>query len=79
MHELSLLEKINRLPRDKREEVIDFISFLESRYARSDAELKGVAPWTGESYLSMSLDQAMRGLEDEPEMYHDDDLKERWS
>lgn len=31
------------------------------------------------SFTEMAMDQAMRGIEDEPLLYTLDDLKERWS
>ena len=67
---MSILEKIARdlkvLPESAQFEVLDFVEFLASRaVAREDAD------WS-----AFSLSEAMRGLEDEPSPYSEQDLKE---
>ncbi|MCP1318597.1 DUF2281 domain-containing protein [Halomonas sp. 707B3] len=71
----ELINKVNRLPSLQQQEVIDFVTFLEQRYAKKDSSH---VEWTDEQFQAMSVEQAMRGLEDEPDIYSDDDLKERW-
>jgi hypothetical protein len=63
------------LPPFQQQEVIDFVTFLEQRYVKKDSPH---VEWTDEQFQAMSVEQAMRGLEDEPDIYSDDDLKERW-
>lgn len=72
----ELIAKVSRLPSLRQQEVMDFVAFLEQRYGHVgevDAN-----EWTDAEFQSMSLGQAMRGLEDEPDIYAEDDLKERW-
>jgi len=72
----ELIAKVSRLPAFRQQEVIDFVSFLEARYG--DAEHGEPADWSEQQFRTMSVEQAMRGLEDEPDLYSEDDLKERW-
>lgn len=55
---------------------MDFVAFLEQRYG--EAPESAEADWSESQFQAVSLDQAMRGLEDEPELYSEDDLRERW-
>lgn len=56
--------------------MLDFVAFLEQRYGdEQDAEQ---ADWSDQQFRTLSVEQAMRGLEDEPDLYSEDDLKERW-
>lgn len=72
----ELMTKVNRLPPECQQEVVDFVAFLEMRYG------KGASPkhtdWSEQQFQTMSIDQAMKGLEHEPDLYSDEDLKERW-
>ncbi len=63
-----ITEMIRRLPPPVQQEVLDFAEFLAEKGG-------GDAEWSG-----FSLDQAMRGLENEeiPE-YSEADLKEKWA
>lgn len=74
----ELVKKISRLPDVKQQEVIDFVAFLEARYASNTAE-EAAPNWSDQQFKVMSLDQAMQGLADEPDIYTDADIKERWS
>ncbi|AHK79919.1 hypothetical protein M911_13020 [Ectothiorhodospira haloalkaliphila] len=65
-----------RLPDSRRQEVIDFVTFLEQRYGVSPPSEQ--VDWPEQEFRAMSIEQSMRGLEDEPDLYSDDDLKERW-
>ncbi|MFW6157838.1 MAG: DUF2281 domain-containing protein [Planctomycetota bacterium] len=74
---MTVVEKIavrlQHPPEPLQEEVLDFVRFLESKSgARSVAEER-------EEWLAGSLANAMRGLEDEPELYSVDDLREVFS
>ncbi|EHQ53774.1 hypothetical protein ECTPHS_13994 [Ectothiorhodospira sp. PHS-1] len=72
----ELIAKVRRLPAFRQQEVMDFVSFLEERYG--EAEHDQQADWSEAQFCSLSVEQAMRGLEDEPDLYSEDDLKERW-
>jgi hypothetical protein len=75
----ELLARVSRLPASRQQEVMDFVAFLEQRYGHAEAlGSEPASDWTEQEYEAMSVHQAMRGLEDEPELYTDDDLKERW-
>ncbi|GHE20540.1 DUF2281 domain-containing protein [Halomonas urumqiensis] len=72
----ELVSRVSRLPPDRQEEVMDFIAFLEHRYGQRESLEQ--ADWSESEFHAMSVDQAMRGLEDEPNIYSEEDLKERW-
>lgn len=72
----ELITKVSRLPDVYQREVLDFVAFLEQRYGNVGSE--GHADWTESQFKAMSVDQAARGMEDEQELYSEDDLKERW-
>lgn len=72
----ELIAKVSRLSAARQQEVLDFVAFLEQRYGdEQDAEQ---ADWSDQLFHTLSVEQAMRGLEDEPDLYSEDDLKERW-
>jgi len=73
----DLATKVARLPDSKQQEVLDFVAFLEARYLK-DQEVDLANHWTDDQFKLMSVDQAMRGLEEEPDLYSDADLKDRW-
>jgi len=81
-HEVSqmqleeLMNVVSRLPPARQQEVIDFAAFLEHRYG--DQARTPHSDWSEGDFKVMSVKQAMRGLEEEPELYSDDDVKERW-
>ncbi|MCG5493562.1 MULTISPECIES: hypothetical protein [Ectothiorhodospira] len=52
------------------------MTFLEQRYGVSPPSEQ--VDWPEQEFRAMSIEQSMRGLEDEPDLYSDDDLKERW-
>ncbi|SFU43479.1 DUF2281 domain-containing protein [Halomonas korlensis] len=72
----ELVAKISRLPAFRQQEVMDFVAFLEQRH--SDSAQGEQADWSEQQFRAMSAEQAMRGLDDEPEIYSEDDLMERW-
>ena len=72
-----IYEKINSLPDDKQQEVFDFIEFISSRYKK-----KQIMPTneelTDDIFVNFSMHHALRGIEDDPVNYTNEDLKERW-
>ena len=52
--------------RDEQSEVLDFVEFLKHRKPRK----------VDEQFKEFSLDMAMRGMADEPELYSENDLQE---
>lgn len=73
----ALTSKIHRLPERQRREVADFVDFLASRIAGGGQD-RLQADWHDEDFVNMSVTQAMRGMGEEPDIYTDKDLKERW-
>ncbi len=72
----QLIEKIQVLPIDKQAEVFDFVDYLATRFARPTA--RDPVEWTDQDFSRLSMAQAMRGMEQEPNLYSDADLKEHW-
>lgn len=70
----KLITMVSRLPPARQQEVIDFVAFLEQRYGNEGNQ----SNWNENDFKAMSVEQAMRGIEDEPELYSDGDVKERW-
>lgn len=69
----ELIAKVSRLPALRQQEVMDFVMFLEQRDGQAEQ-----ADWSEQHFRTMSIEQAMRGLEDEPDLYCEEDLTERW-
>ncbi len=69
----DLIRKLQALPRDKQAEVFDFVDFLASRCVPAEPD-----DWPDGEFAALSLDQAMRGMEDDPVTYGLEDLKEVW-
>ena len=78
MHLEKLITKVRRLPPSRQQEVLDFVTCLEHRDADTDIALTEPTDWSEQHFQAMSIEQAMRGLEDEPDIYSEADLKERW-
>jgi hypothetical protein len=72
----ELIARFKRLPASRRQEVMDFVTFLEQRHGVSPPSEQ--VDWSEQEFQAMSIEQSMRGLEDEPDLYSDDDLTERW-
>ncbi|WP_341582267.1 DUF2281 domain-containing protein [Marinobacter metalliresistant] len=72
----ELISMVSRLPPARQQEVIDFAAFLEQRYG--DNSKTKQAEWTEKDFKTMSVEQAIRGIEDEPKLYSDSDIRERW-
>ena len=62
----EIVEDLRVLPESTQAEVLDFVRFLKSKATTGED-----ADWS-----AFSLGQAMRGLEDEPSLYSEQDLKE---
>jgi hypothetical protein len=74
----SIIEKIASLPADKQQEIFDFIEFIAIRHQKTTAKTSFQQEWSESTFAQFSMQQAMRGLEDESVIYTDDDLKEHW-
>ncbi|WP_377811511.1 DUF2281 domain-containing protein (plasmid) [Azospirillum sp. A29] len=72
----ELIKKLQALPEDKQTEVFDFVEFLAARFAASKEA--GSDEWSGKQFSEFSMEQAMRGMEDDPVTYGRDDLREIW-
>ncbi len=72
----ELITRVSRLPPSKQQEVHDFVAFLEKRYATK--KQSSPTSWTEQDFNAMSIDQAMRDIEDEPELYSLEDVQEQW-
>jgi len=64
----KIQEYIQKLPPSFQEELFDYLEFLLAKAEREDKE------WS-----RLSLASAMRGMEDEPEIYTVTDLKVKYS
>ncbi|QFY89513.1 DUF2281 domain-containing protein [Magnetovirga frankeli] len=72
-----LVEKLQGLPAEKQVEVFDFVDYLASRFTPSAALTQ--TDWPEGDFSTLSLSQAMRGMEEEAELYSLADIKEPWS
>ena len=67
---MSIAERIAReigqLPPEEQSEVLDFVEFLKQRKARNDDA----------QFKEFSLNAAMRGMEEEAELYGESDIHE---
>lgn len=72
----ELIKKLQALPKDKQAEVFDFVEFLAARFAASKGADKD--EWAESQFAEFSMEQAMRGMEDDPVTYSRDDLREVW-
>jgi len=70
----AIIQHLKSLPAPAQREVLDFIEFLESRRKEASTGREEDEAWS-----SLSLAQAMRGIEDEETPYTDADLKESFS
>lgn len=68
----KISQRIRRLPERSQKEVLHFIEFLLSKAGKIE---EGIDPQT---WSKFSLDQAMRGIEnDDMPNYYESDLKEK--
>lgn len=68
----EIVDRIQRLPETLQAEVLDFVEFLLTKISGEPGKEEN-RQWTG-----FSLQSAFQGMEDEPELYADRDLKERF-
>ena len=66
--EEAIIERLKPLPDVARREVLDFAEFLAARTQEHEARAEET------QWSDMSLNSAMRGMEDEPEIYTRTDL-----
>lgn len=76
MNVVALVERLQTLPEDKQIEVMDFVDYLVERFARPPS--CQISEWSDQDFERLSLAQAMRGLENEEDLYSVADIKERW-
>ncbi len=76
MGHAGLIEKLETLPDEKRVEVFDFVDYLAARFASHRAP--AVHHRTDREFADMAMQQALRGMADDPVLYGDADLRERW-
>jgi hypothetical protein len=76
MNYTILIAKLQVLPEEKQAEVFDFVDYLAERFSRRPVDQ--AHEWSETDFSEFSMEQAMRGLEDEPPLYGESDLKERW-
>jgi hypothetical protein len=72
---LELIEKLRALSREKQAEVFDFVEFLR---ARSSGMGRSDHP-TDIEFSEFSMGHALRGMEDDPVTYTEEDLSEKWT
>lgn len=70
--EEAIIERIRRLPDEARQEVLDFADFLHARLEQAALD-KEHAEWS-----ELSLESALRDMADEPDLYEETDLRERF-
>ena len=71
----QLIDTIASLPQEKQNEVFDFVSYLAERFA---SKKNSVTEWRDGEFNQFSMEQAMRGMEEEEPLYNEADMKERW-
>ncbi|MDP2170318.1 MAG: hypothetical protein Q8J96_07830 [Rhodocyclaceae bacterium] len=74
----ELIERLQALPQEKQVEVFDFVEFLSARSGGVGSKPLAHGEWTDAEFSVMALQQALRGIEDDPVAYTRDDLKEHW-
>jgi len=62
----KIVQELRRLPPEEQSEVLDFVEFLNHRKARKEEQ----------QFKDFSLHAAMRGMEEEPELYTESDIRE---
>jgi uncharacterized glyoxalase superfamily metalloenzyme YdcJ len=71
----ELIEKLETLADEKRAEVFDFVDYLATRFSSHRAP--AVDQWTDREFTDMAMQQAVSGMDDDPVIYGDADLRER--
>jgi hypothetical protein len=70
--EEAIIARIRRLPDEALQEVLDFADFLYARLEQEASDQERV------EWSELSLQSALRDMADEPDLYDDADLKERF-
>lgn len=73
MSEAEILQQLRLLPKDKQAEIFDFLEYLAGRFGKADA-----TPWTETDFAEFSFGQALRGMEDDPVIYRENDIRYPW-
>ncbi|MFZ0929879.1 MAG: DUF2281 domain-containing protein [Syntrophobacteraceae bacterium] len=68
----EIVERVQKLPEPLQAEVLDFVEFLLAKTSGESGKEEN------RRWMGFSLQSALRGIEDEPELYADKDLKERF-
>jgi hypothetical protein len=68
----EIVERVQRLPEPLQAEVLDFVEFLLAKTSGESGKEEN------RRWMEFSLQSALRGMEDEPELYADTDVKERF-
>ena len=68
----EIVERVQRLPEPLQAEVLDFVEFLLAKTSGESGKEED------RRWMGFSLQSALRGMEDELELYADKDLKERF-
>ena len=76
MNYASLISKLQVLLEGKQLEVLAFVEYLADRFARTAPP--GLSEWSEREFSELAMTQAMRGLENEPVLYTEADVNERW-
>ena len=66
----EIVQHIQTLPEALKAEVLDFVEFLEVKNRKGTED---------SDWATLSLSSALRGMEDEPQQYALDDVKERFA
>ena len=68
----KIVERLQELPESLQAEVLDFVEFLLKKTTdRSSRD-------EDRQWSKFSIESALKGMEDEPELYSEADLKERF-
>ena len=72
----QIYQTLKPLPEARVQEVLDFALFLRQRESVTDWNNTEDNEWTNAEFTEMAMNQAMRGMEDEPSLYTLDALSE---
>ncbi|MEI7608135.1 MAG: hypothetical protein WCJ64_12205 [Rhodospirillaceae bacterium] len=77
----ELIEKLQALPMDKRDEVFDFVEFLAAgcgAFGSASSTVRAKGDWSDTKFSDFSMGHALHGMESAPVIYTQDDLRECW-
>ena len=69
----KILQHVKKLSEPRQAEVLNFVEYLESKDEKSEKEKEN------KEWLSYSLSNAMRGMENEVSPYSVEDIKEKYT